>query len=401
MNETITPELRLEKRKNSKFIQVVLKGSDKKWHRFSSKTTNRDEAIEFGRNKLAEWNILERHGIPIGGKTFSYVAEKYLKEVLESNEAGFNRKSDAQYVAIIKNWYLPYFGDLKISDIDEARIEGFDNYRRSKMRREPAKSTINKHNIALNRLLEFAVKRKWLNRNELPILTIKNKGLPAERRGFFEPDEWNILISFLAKWESKGKKKITQYKRAVLFEYVKFITMTGLRPGNEALGVRWSDLQYIPPTKNMPAYYKVYLRRGKKSGRGKEKAVEKSHRLAVVDAEMVDSLETLKFMRENEIKNDDLVFCMPDGSPISGFSEMFQKALEKTELLISVSGDKRSLYSLRHSYATWNVRKGVTYEKLKTQLGTSVAMLQKHYDHATADTWADHLLLGQGSRLRK
>jgi integrase len=395
MNETITPELRLEIRKNSRFIQVVLKGSDKKWHRFSSKTKNREEAIEFGRSKLAEWRILERHGIPIGGKTFSYVAEMYLKRLSESDESDFNRKSDAQYSSIIKNWYLPYFGDLKIADIDEARIEEFDNYRKSKMGREPAKSTINKHNIALNRLFEFAVKRKWLNRNELPILTIKNKGLPAERRGFFEPDEWNGLILFLAKWEVTGRKKITRYKRAVLFEYVKFITMTGLRPGNETLGVRWSDFQYIAPTKNMPEYYKVYLRRGKKSGRGKVQAVEKSHRLAVVDAEMVNSLEILKFMRINEINDDDFVFCMPDGSPISGFSEMFHKALEKTGLLFSVSGDKRSLYSLRHSYSTWNVRKGVTYEKLKTQLGTSVAMLQKHYDHATADTWADHLLLGQ------
>jgi integrase len=398
MNESITPELRLEIRKNSKFIQVVLKGSDKKWHRLSSKTKNREEAIEFGRSKLAEWRILESHGIPVGGKTFSYVAQMYLKQLSVDDEAGLSKKSDAQYSAIIKTWYIPYFGDLKVSDIDEERIEGFDRYRKAKMGREPAKSTINKHNIALNRLFEFAVKRKWLTRVDLPILTIKNKGLPSERRGFFEPDEWNRLIKFLANWEMAGRKEITKYKRSVLFEYVKFITMTGLRPGNEALGVRWSDFQYIAPTMGMPHYYKVYLRHGKKSGRGKKQAVEKSHRLAVVDFEMVESLETLKYMRINKVTDDDFVFCMPDGSPISGFSEMFQKALEETGLLFSASGDKRSLYSLRHTYATWNVRKGVTYEKLKTQLGTSVVMLQKHYDHATADTWADHLLLGQGSK---
>lgn len=397
MNETITTDLRLETRKNSKFIQVVLKGADGKWHRLSARTKSREEAIEFGRSKLAEWRVLEQHGIPIGGKTFSYVAEKYLKELSIAEESGLGKNSDAQYREIIKKLFLPFMGDLMITNVDEEKLDEFDIYRKNKFGREPAKSTINKHNIALKRVFDFAVRKKWLNRSDVPSLSIKNKGRSAERRGFFEPEEWNELIKFLSKWEMIGKKRITKYKRAILSDYAQFIIMTGLRPGKEALKVRWSDFQYIPVSQKMPEYYKIYLRHGKKSGRGRQSS-GKSHRMAVVDAEMVRSLETLKFHRTNEVGEDDLVFCMPDGSPIEGLSAMFCQALEKTGLKVSISGDERTLYSLRHSYATWNVRKGVSYEKLKTQLGTSITMLQKHYDHATADTWADHLLLGQGPK---
>lgn len=395
MNETISPELRLETRKNSKFIQVVLKGSDKKWHRFSSKTTNRDAAIEFGRKKLAEWSVLEQHGILVGGKSFSYVAERYIKEMRAIETSGNAKASHRQYIATVENWFLPYFGDTKIARIDEGAIAGFEDYRRNRMGREPAKSTINKHNIMLRSVLEFAVRNKWMKRSSLPKLTIKNKGVEAERRGFFEPDEWNKLVKFLHEWPEQGRKEVTKYKRNVLASYVYLITMSGLRPGKEADLLRWSDFQHVPASGKNREYYKIFIRSGKKAGRGKRNSDEKAHRFVVVDFALVQELEILKLFRDNDVADDDLVFCMPDGSPIGGFSEMFRKALDATNLRVGISGEPRTLYSLRHTYATWNLRRGLTYEQLKSQLGTSITMLQKHYDHATADTWADELLLGQ------
>lgn len=399
MNETISPELRLEVRKNSKFIQVVLKGADNKWHRFSSKTTNRELAIDFGRKKLAEWSVLQQHGITVGVKSFRYVAERYIREMKAIEASGNARASHSQYITIVTKWFLPHFGDKKIDKIDEGAVADFEEYRRNQMGREPAKSTINKHNIALRGVLEFAVRNKWLKRHSLPKLTIKNKGLETERRGFFEPQEWNKLTKFLHDWPKKGKKEVTKYKRNVLASYVYLITMSGLRPGKEADFLRWSDFQYVPETPKNPEYYKIFIRSGKKAGRGKWTSDEKAHRFVVVDIGLVEELKLLKLFRSNEVLDDDLVFCMPDGSPITGFSEMFRHALDATNLRVGISGEPRTLYSLRHSYATWNLRRGVTYEQLRPQMGTSMTMLQKHYDHATADTWADSLLLGQGPKI--
>jgi len=39
----------------------------------------------------------------------------------------------------------------------------------------------------------------------------------------------------------------------------------------------------------------------------------------------------------------------------------------------------RTLYSLRHTYATTQLRNGVTWDDLAIQMGTSRAMLARHY----------------------
>jgi hypothetical protein len=62
----------------------------------------------------------------------------------------------------------------------------------------------------LRSVLEYAVKRNWMKRGDIPKLTVTNKGVPAERRGFFEPDEWNALAEFLARWPKKGRKAVTK-----------------------------------------------------------------------------------------------------------------------------------------------------------------------------------------------
>lgn len=252
----------------------------------------------------------------------------------------------------------------------------------------------------LRAVLEHAVKNSWMKRADIPKLTIKNKGVDAQRRGFFEYEEWNKLSAFLHNWPKQGHKALTKYKRNVLATYVYLLTMSGLRPGAEADNLRWRDIEAVPGRDGTISHYRLHIRFGKNSRKGGRTVHSVAHRPAVVDTEMVLELEHLKFLRTTEVLPDDLVFCMPDGSPIRGFSAMFRQALDLTGLRYGINGEGRSLYSLRHTYATWNLRRGVTYPQLKTQLGTSVHMLNRHYDHATADTWAHELLLGQTKRAR-
>lgn len=405
MDLSVSSEIRLEIRKGSRFYQAVIKASDGTWRRYSTKTEDRDAAIEFARQKLAEWKVLERHGVSVVAKTFEYAAKSYISDLKANFPAADATASQAKYIRIAEQWLVPFFGQHALEKIDDGLIDDFENYRRKKLGREPAKSTINKHNIILRAILEYSVKRKWLQRSSLPRLTIKNKGVSVERRGFFEGDEWNKLIKFLTDWRNEAKKhtergRISHHKRDMLRSYCYLITMSGLRPGLEALTLRWSDFQFVPETPRQPSYYKVYIRSGKKAGRGRSGSDEKAHRFVVIDRELFEHLELLKTLRSNDCGENDLVFCMPDGSPISDFPHMFDEALDRSGLKVSISGESRTLYSLRHTYATWNLRRGATYEQLKTQMGTSVAMLQKHYDHATADTWANKLLLGQPSGMQ-
>jgi len=72
--------------------------------------------------------------------------------------------------------------------------------------------------------------------------------------------------------------------------------------------------------------------------------------------------------------------------------------MEQADLLIDkYTGKKRTLYSLRHFYATHELTKGnVTAYQLAEHMGTSVAMLQAHYGHLDLLKLADKFA-GEGS----
>jgi integrase len=79
---------------------------------------------------------------------------------------------------------------------------------------------------------------------------------------------------------------------------------------------------------------------------------------------------------------DEPVFRCRDGSVPKDFHGAFRIMLEKAKLLNDVNGARRSLYSLRHTYATFQI----IYNKLDLHtiaknMGTSIAMLERHYSH--------------------
>jgi integrase len=77
---------------------------------------------------------------------------------------------------------------------------------------------------------------------------------------------------------------------------------------------------------------------------------------------------------------------------------MFNRMMGRAKLLIDThTGKKRSLYSLRHFYATHELTKGnVTAYQLAEHMGTSIAMLQTHYGHLDLLKLADKFA-GEGS----
>ena len=53
--------------------------------------------------------------------------------------------------------------------------------------------------------------------------------------------------------------------------------------------------------------------------------------------------------------------------------------MKTLDLVYGADGKSRSLYSLRHTYATFALKNGRDIHKLALQMGTSVAMLEKFY----------------------
>jgi hypothetical protein len=83
---------------------------------------------------------------------------------------------------------------------------------------------------------------------------------------------------------------------------------------------------------------------------------------------------------------DEPVFALPDGTPIKEdyLRSLFKKALTAAGLLKDTMGRARSLYSCRHTYATFRILYGhVNVFVLAENMRTSVAMIKKHYSHLT------------------
>jgi hypothetical protein len=82
-----------------------------------------------------------------------------------------------------------------------------------------------------------------------------------------------------------------------------------------------------------------------------------------------------------ELPGELWLWCHPDGSRMRSFSNGFDAVLQETGLLM-LDGKKRSLTSIRHTYASERIEAGATapgLSLLAVNMGTTVEMLRKHY----------------------
>ncbi len=97
---------------------------------------------------------------------------------------------------------------------------------------------------------------------------------------------------------------------------------------------------------------------------------------------------------------DEFVFRLCDGSRPTDLHGAFEILLTKAGLLCDANGRKRSLYSLRHTYATFQILcSKIDLHLLSKNMGTSIAMLEKHYSHLDVLHRAD-ILAGRSDQIR-
>ena len=231
------------------------------------------------------------------------------------------------------------------------------------MGRDPAKTTINHHNIALRSIFDLAVVKKYMNRNQVPTLTVKDKGRKTIQRPSFNAREYMTLTRKMYDWQKNGRTFTSRYKRSLLRHYMAFLANTGMRPGEESMNLRWRDIKTTKKGIVIDSQY------------GKHEP-----RQPVARHQVIFPLKNLKKLTKRTAR-DDLLFCMPDGKKATGFSAMFTEALVFADLLYDNDGKRRSLYSLRHMYATYALLRDIDYHTVSKQMGTSIAMLERHYSH--------------------
>jgi integrase len=153
------------------------------------------------------------------------------------------------------------------------------------------------------------------------------------------------------------------------------------------MGLCWHHLEWHEQER------KKYLRLwvcGKTGGRwliAKHRAAAVFERLAARQKDLEGkSFETLL---ESPINLP--VFRFSDGYRPHSLNAAFTRLMKQSGLLKGTDGQNRTLYSLRHTYATMELLAGTDIHTLAKQLGNSAQMIEQYYSKLTATLAAERL----------
>ncbi len=148
-----------------------------------------------------------------------------------------------------------------------------------------------------------------------------------------------------------------------------FAAATGLRPGE------WIALEHRDVDRDARV---VYVRRAYRNGRVKWPKTEASIRAVPLPTIALTGLERLPATGQSP-----LVFPSPNG----GYFDLhnFRNRHWKPAQLRAGVAPLRRVYDLRHTFATFALRAGISTFDLSRYMGTSLGMIDRHYGHLARD----------------
>lgn len=375
---------------------------DGRWIRKTTKEHDIEKAKLKADRLRIEDEIRAEKKLPLITRRFKDVALATLDEIeTELKQLGIDTTSRKykDYYTVITNYLNPILGKRYINKIDYDVLDELNLKRQELMGKMPTRSTLLTHNAVLNRVFKQAQAMGYITEAQIPQLDVKGK--KTVRRPAFSYAETQKLLSKLETWKNHTNNKQSQVMRELLFDYVCILLDTGARPGKELYNLRWQQVE--------PKIDPITINTGKKDKKGKEIIATDLRRSVLLtvsgktgERQTVGHKDTVlaltriakriydvdfpvMYPLQNVATTDnkDLVIRTSNKCKPTNFNNMFDKFLVEHNLAIDpITNQKRVLYSLRHTYATFKL----TYDKvpihtLAKQMGTSVGMIEKHYSH--------------------
>ena len=371
-------EVKVYKRGNSNRWQATFK-IEEHWIRISTGKRDLEDAKTVARDAYMDYRFRAKHDLPVVTKRFEDVARLAIADMQRQLDGDAGRKVYKDYIKAINKYFIPFFGKTYITNIDHDKIQDFNRWRTSVIGHEPKASTLNTHNSAMNKVYAEAVARNFISQGKVPVLA--NKGAGPQRRPDFSSEDYRSMIRKLPAWIKTGKSGKSQHMRDLLRDYVLILANTGMRHGTEAQNLRWKHVTVF--TENGLDYVELYLH-------GKTKphdAIGRSGTITYLKRihSRTEAIKHIPFDEMIKQKWDLPVFCLPDGTVTEHLRQTFKAFLKDADLLTCPkTGQDRTLYSLRHTYATFAlINDGMDIHALAKQMGTSVPMIERHYSHLT------------------
>lgn len=358
---------------NKYYARFTLSG---KWYSKATKEKELDKAIIKAISLQAEYKIKIDNDIPIistrkrKNQTFNVIADLAIGRM----EDGSKSKAHERYIRAINNYHKPFFNECTIREIDVKKLLELDKWRTKQIGRVPAKDTIKDHNAGLQRVFDEAVIQNYITQTELPKL--ENNGRNKERRSSFSKDEYTDIVKEAKRWINESPKVKTKAIREMLYYYIQIAAMTGIRTGTEMECLTWGDITRRV-VKN-ESYTTITVRKGKTTAHTGTREIICKNDLQDVLIEFIG--------KQTNCNLKEKIFDAKEGR----LSKTFTMLLNNLDMKSDAHGE-RVLYSLRHSYITWELEAGTNTNVIATQCGTSQDMIEKFYSHVVPSMFADQL----------
>lgn len=303
-----------------------------------------------------------------------------LDDFLTAHEQ-LNKPEDFKTVLSIARMLKDFVGKDRFDQLDTAYImRMLDHVAANGRKGSASQNTYRRNTTRIKTIVKWWVANDYLpTMPQMPVYQAEQN-----RRPHFSNADWEKVVAAMPEF-AEAEGVATKRDRFMLIHWVMVLYHTGLRMG-EARGLRWEDIRAIADPDN-PGVIHVALNVSGKTGKRTTVASSGEVRrnfAAILELRREDLHNPASdIYLHNDIPASSLVFCHPDGTAIGSFKKSFLALLKMAGVTHSPDGRIRTPYSLRHTYATERLNAGVQEYHLAKNMGTSVAMLEKHYGHTS------------------
>jgi integrase len=363
-HEILGGKVQLYKRPNGRFWQcsTSIGGTQ---HR----TTTEKEELSQAEDAAEDW-YLELRGMFKRGelgklieanaeKTFREAAEQFLHEFPIITEGQRNEIYVQGHERRLRKYLIPFFGDDPVSQVG-TRVTEYRVHRveqsKEKRGKPPARNTIHQEIVALRQTLKTAMRHGWLR--AMPDLSEPYKrNSKISHRAWFSPEEYRKLYTATRKRAKHPAREDYRWTCEQLHDSVLFTANTGLRP-DEAMRLEYRDVSIVDDDASGETILEIEVR-GKR-GVGYCKST----------ANAVPVFQRLK--KRNKPKPTDKIF------PNYQY-DILNRVLDEEGLKFDREGQRRTFYSLRHTYICFRLMEGADIYQIAKNCRTSVEMIEKYY----------------------
>ncbi len=326
--------------------------------RFSTKEESLAKAKEFAEDWYLELRGKNTRGEITNEKTFKDAAERFTVEYEVMTEGERNVKYVQDHQSRLRNHLIPHFGKMGLSEITAGAVQ---EYRLKRMNGEggfkpPARSTLQHEVVTLRQVLKTALRHNWLT--GLPDISMPYRASgKVVHRAWFSPDEYKQLYTATRENVKAAQGQSWQWAAEQLHDKILFMANTGIRP-DEANWLEYRDVEIVEDEATDETILLIVVR-GKR-GIGYCKS-------------MPGAVRPFERMRDRNIPvPTDKLF------PVD-HKRQFNRILEELNLKLDREGNRRTLYSLRHSYISFRLLENADIYQVAKNCRTSVEMIEKHY----------------------